>query len=191
MNTRFSPLLAASVLSVALALPASAAKVAGVTVEETLDVAGQTLKLQGAGLRSRLFIKLYAAGLYIPDGSPAQATWLVDSDEPIAITLDIVSDLVTRDRMLEALNDGFAASTGGDTSGIAAEIEQLKQAMGDAMAAGSTMTFAYDPDVGTRVIRDGEEKTVIAGLDFKRALFGIWLSDKPVTAKLKAALLGG
>ncbi len=176
---------------VSSAATAQAATVGGVEIEETLDTAGATLVLQGAGLRKRLFIKLYAAGLYLPEGSPTQATWLVDSDEPIAITLDIVSDLVTRDKMLEALNDGFAASTGGDTSPVAAGMEQLENAMGGAMAAGSTMTFAYEPGVGTHVERDGERVATIEGLDFKRALFGIWLSDQPVAASLKTALLGG
>ncbi len=177
-------------LGMSVSMSASAETVAGVEVEDTLDVAGETLVLQGAGLRKRLFIKLYAAGLYVPEGSPSEATWLVDSDEPVAITLDIVSDLVTRDKMVEALNDGFAASTGGDTSAIDNEIRALDAAMGDAMEAGSTMTFAYEPGVGTRVFRNSEEKVVIEGLPFKRALFGIWLSDTPVAAKLKAELLG-
>lgn len=190
MKPLILPVLCAGALCLAVASNARAAKVAGVEIEESLNVAGQSLKLQGAGLRTRLFIKLYAAGLYIPEGSPSQATWLVDSDEPIAITLDIVSDLVTRDRMIEALNEGFAASTGGNTDAVANEMQQLKDAMGGAMKAGSSMTFAYEPGVGTRVSRDGEETTIIEGLDFKRALFGIWLSDKPVTPKLKAALLG-
>ena len=169
---------------------AQAANIGGVEIEQTLDAAGTTLVLQGAGLRKRLFIKLYAAGLYVPEGSPAQATWLVDSDEPIAITLDIVSDLVTRDKMLEALNEGFAASTGGDTSAVAAGIAQLQSAMGGAMAAGSSMTFTYEPAVGTHIYRDNEQVATIEGLAFKRALFGIWLSDKPVATSLKAALLG-
>jgi hypothetical protein len=31
---------------------------------------------------------------------------------------------------------------------------------------------------------------VIDGLDFKRALFGIWLGDKPVQKELKDKMLG-
>jgi len=63
--------------------------------------------------------------------------------------------------------------------------------MGDAMKSGSSMSFEYEPGVGTHVSRDGEEKAVIEGLEFKQALFGIWLSDKPVSGKLKSSLLGG
>jgi len=85
---------------------------------------------------------------------------------------------------LEALNEGFAASTGGDTSAVAAGIAQLQSAMGGAMAAGSSMTFTYEPAVGTHVYRDNEQVATIEGLAFKRALFGIWLSDKPVAAMM-------
>lgn len=188
-----APLSLLLTCTLALATPALAAgetTIGGVKIEETLTKGNTTLVLQGAGLRKRLFLKLYAAGPYVPEGSPTQPSWLVDSDEPIAITLDIVSDLVTRDKMVEALNDGFSASTGGNTSPVSSEIAALESAMGGAMAAGSSMSFFYEPAVGTHVSRDGESVAIIEGLAFKRALFGIWLSDKPVATKLKAALLG-
>jgi len=51
--------------------------------------------------------------------------------------------------------------------------------------------FAYAPRGGTTVWRDGEPVSVIEGLAFKQALFGIWLSKKPVAGKLKAGMLGG
>jgi hypothetical protein len=40
------------------------------------------------------------------------------------------------------------------------------------------------------VIKNDVVKGKIPGFDFKQALFGIWLSDKPVDETLKKHLLG-
>lgn len=192
---RGAPLLAVALLGASLSLaPAGttvAATLAGVEVEDSLEVAGETLTLNGVGLRKRFFVKLYVAGLYTQDGpGDGDGDAIVQADAPMALTLDIVSDRVTRDKMVEALNDGFAASTGGDTAPVEAGIAQLREAMGDTLEAGASMAFVYEPGVGTRVSRDGTETAVIEGLPFKQALFGIWLSGTPADAKLKSALLG-
>ena len=47
--------------------PLHAAEVAGVKVEETAHVAGTALKLNGAGLRGKAFIKVYVMGLYLAE----------------------------------------------------------------------------------------------------------------------------
>jgi hypothetical protein len=54
-------------LLMALALPVSAAEVAGVKIEDTARVADAQLALKGAGLRKRLFVQVYAMGLYVAD----------------------------------------------------------------------------------------------------------------------------
>src|SRR5262245_60786655 len=45
--------------------PAAGRDVAGVTLAETASVAGKTLTLNGAGLRTRFFFKVYVIGLYL------------------------------------------------------------------------------------------------------------------------------
>jgi len=52
------------------------------------------------------------------------------------------------------------------------------------------MTLAYEPGVGTHLMNGDESVSVIPGLEFKQALFGIWLSDKPAQASLKKKMLG-
>ena len=188
--------LAATALVVgALALGsggARAATVGGVEVEPALEVAGAPLELAGAGVRTRFLIKLYVAALYLPGGMDAgDATGVTFADEPMAITLDIVSDRVTRERMVEALREGFAASTGGDTAPVQDGIDAMLGAMDAPIEAGSSYTLAYEPGVGTRLLRGAEEALVVEGVAFKRALFGIWLSDDPVQASLKADMTGG
>ena len=48
----------------------------------------------------------------------------------------------------------------------------------------------YTPGSGVAISKNGELKDTIEGIAFKKALFGIWLSDKPADKKLKKAMLG-
>ena len=50
--------------------------------------------------------------------------------------------------------------------------------------------FIYIPDVGVNTFKNGELKTTVQGLEFKQALFGIWLSEDSVQDDLKLSLLG-
>ena len=59
--------LACVVSAMALSLPAGAAEVAGVKLDETARVGNQELKLNGAGIRYKAFFKVYVAGLYLGD----------------------------------------------------------------------------------------------------------------------------
>ena len=173
-----------------IAGPLQAAKVGGITLDESITVGSTETLYNGAGLRKKLFIKLYVGSLYLTTPS-TDANAIVDADEAMAIRLNILSDLLTRDKLLSALKEGFDKSTGGNTAPIQPQIDQMIALMQDKVSPGDTLTLAYEPGVGTHVMRDGKELDVIEGLPFKKALFGIWLSDKPAQKSLKTDMLGG
>lgn len=170
--------------------PLQAAKVGGITLDESFTVGSTETLYNGAGLRKKLFIKLYVGSLYLTTPS-TDANAIIDADEAMAIRLNILSDLLTRDKLLSALKEGFDKSTGGNTAPIQPQIDQMIALMQDKVSPGDTLTLAYEPGVGTHVMRDGKELDVIEGLPFKKALFGIWLSDKPAQKSLKTDMLGG
>ncbi len=170
--------------------PASAKKVAGIDVPESLTVGEHELVLNGAGLRKKAFFKLYAGGLYLgAKASDSQA--VIDADEPMAISLHIRSKLLTKGKMVKALKEGFTKATGGNTAPIQPQIDQLISLMQDKIVPKDVYTLAYQPGTGTQLIKNGTEVGVVEGLPFKQALFGIWLSDKPAQTTLKKAMLGG
>ena len=167
---------------------AQATTVAGVALDDTMMVGDQSLNLNGAGIRKKLFIKLYVGSLYTAEkGSAAE---IVESDAPMAIRLNLISDLLTRKKMVDALMDGFGKSTGGNLAPIQAGIDQLVSILPEKFAYGTAMTLAYEPGVGTHLMDGDESISVIEGLEFKQALFGIWLSDQPAQKSLKKAMLG-
>ena len=89
------------------------------------------------------------------------------------------------------MTEGFNKSTGGKTAAIADKIEMFKSGFSDEIVKQDTFDLVYQPGEGVEVIKNGESKVTVDGLDFKQALFGIWLSDNPVQKSLKKALLGG
>jgi len=63
------PTFARLALACSLALAAVntyAVEVAGAKIEDTVSVSNQNLVLNGAGIRKKLFIKVYVGALYLP-----------------------------------------------------------------------------------------------------------------------------
>ncbi|MDR9425572.1 MAG: chalcone isomerase family protein [Marinobacter sp.] len=174
----------------ALPLYSGAKTVEGVEVPGTYSYEGQELALSGAGSRSKWFMDLYVAGLYLSSAEPGSASIILETDEPQAITLNIISGMITSERMKEATLEGFDAATEGDTSAIQGDIDRFIAVFEEAIKEGDSFTLVYMPEEGVSVLKNGEHKDTIGDLAFKQALFGIWLSDNPVDKGLKAGMLG-
>jgi hypothetical protein len=109
----------------------------------------------------------------------------------MALRIDVTSTMVTADAMRKALNDGLAKSTGNNTGPIIEEINQLSSSFDSGVSEGDYYEFIYMPRIGTHVIKNNNLVGIIPGLAFKKAFFGIFLSDNPIQKNLKKALLGG
>jgi hypothetical protein len=185
------PLLISLALIIAFfALPADARRVGGVEIPETLESGGALLTLNGAGVRTRIFLDVYVGGLYLQKRS-ADAVAIMDADEPMAIRLWIVTGLITNNRMQKSIEDGFQKSTGGNTEPIRDEIDALIDVYADEINNGDVFELVYLPGLGLIVHKNGSyTATIECGLPFKRALFGIWISDRSVQTSLKRGMLG-
>ena len=73
---------------------------------------------------------------------------------------------------------------------IQKEVELLIGAFSEAVEDNDVFDLQYVPGTGLSVVRNGETKVVVPGLEFKKALFGIWLSEDPVQDDLKEGMLG-
>lgn len=148
--------------------------------------AGQTLTLNGKGVRTKAFFNLYTAGLYLP-AKNTDASAILSSKQPSAMRLEITSSMITSENMESAVREGFKHSS--NDPALESRIEQLIAVFKETIKEGDIYDFIHT--TGTlSVVKNGNAATTIAGDDFKRALFGIWLGDKPVQAGLKTALLG-
>ncbi len=153
----------------------------------TLD--GQSLKLNGAGVRSKFFLSLYSAGLYLNEKNQ-DANAVIHAEQPMNLRLLILSNLITAKKMEEATREGFTKATAGNTAAIDKEIETFLAVFRQGVAEGDVFDLSYLPDQGTRISKNNQLQATIKGQAFKQALLGIWLGKNPVQKKLKTALLG-
>jgi hypothetical protein len=163
--------------------------VSGVKVDSKLSVEGQSLMLNGAGLREKMWIDLYVGSLYLPTKT-SNAKDIMDSKDAAAIKLDIVSGMITSEKMISAVNEGFENATNKNTAPLKAKIDKFKSFFKEEIKKGDTFIIANVPGQGVVVFKNGVKKGTIDGHDFKRALFGIWLGTKPADKDLKEGMLG-
>jgi hypothetical protein len=183
------------VLSVATgAVSAQAIVVEGVRFEPTTTVGGQEVALNGAGLRSRLFVKVYAAGVYVPQKSNDPAVLLAQSG-PRRILIGMLRD-VDAQTFANSLLEGLAANhSEKQMTEFKPQIDQLLTAMrtvGEARKS-DVIQLDYTSDAGTRMSVNGRPlcEPVAGGAAFFNALLRIWIGDKPADTSLKKAMLGG
>ena len=170
----------------AFSLPILAATLAEVTLPDTVTIGNQTLVLNGMGLRTKLFIKIYVGGLYLERKS-ADAGGIVESDATKRVVMQFIYGEVSRDQMVEAFTDGFK---GNAPSAPKAQVDQFIAAL-EAMKKGEQMVVTYVPGTGTTLTIRGKDKLTIAGLPFAQAVFSVWFGPKPPTSDLKKGMLGG
>jgi hypothetical protein len=173
-------------LAAVLAAPAlMAGELAGVTMPDQVTVAGQTLQLNGMGLRKKLWIKVYVGGLYLPKKTQS-AEEALNMAGPKQLVMHFLTKKATKKRMDAAWDEGFEKNAP-KTSKV--KIEKFKAMMGD-MHPGDVVTLTFVPGEGTHVTVNGKDMGVVEGDDFGKAVFSVYLGPEPPTEDLKEGLLG-
>ena len=157
---------------------------------EAIKFEGSSLMLNGKGTRVIFFMRVYEGSLYL-ETKNSDAEEIINNSSPMALRIDVISEMVTADAMKKALSDGLEKSTNNNTVPILNEIEQLSASFNSAVTSGDFFEFIYIPKIGTHVLKNNELVELIPGLDFKKAFFGIFLSNNPIQKNLKKAMLGG
>ena len=182
--------LTTMLLAIAFAAGAHAAEVGGVKLDDKVNIGGQDLLLNGAGIRTKLMFKVYVGSLYVPAKATTAAAAYAKG--PRRVQLNMLRD-VTADQMIEALVDGVNHSNPpADAAAVKAQADQLVSVMKSIgqLKEGNVLTFDF-VDGATKVSLNGTAKGSIPGEAFNKALMNAWLGDNPVQADLKKAMLGG
>ena len=161
-----------------------------VTLPATLKASEKELIVNGGGLREKYFLDLYVGGLYLTSKS-SDADAIIAADEAMAIRIEIVSKMISSDKMIDAIDDGMENSTGGKTDALSSEIALFKEAFSEEIVVGDIYDIVYIPGTGTIVYKNNKKIKTIKGLKFKQATFGIWLCDDPADDNLKEGMLKG
>ncbi|WP_431264827.1 chalcone isomerase family protein [Roseateles chitinivorans] len=181
--------------SAAAAAPTTAPiELAGVKYDGNVEVAGQKLQLNGAGIRYKAIFKVYTAGLYMNAKATSPEAVLANTG-PKRMHIQMLRDidgeelgkLFTKGMEQNATREEFGRSIVGvlRMSEIFVQKKKLK--------TGESFGVDYIPGTGTVVFVNGQliPGEPIKGEDFFNVLLKIWLGKSPADSDLKVALLGG
>jgi hypothetical protein len=167
-------------------------EVDGITLLRTIEFNGKNLQLNGFGERTKMWTEVYLQALYLTTLSQ-DAKEIINSDTEMAIRLQITSSLVTSKKLSKSLQKGIAKSVGEENvAKYKTQLDLLETLLNrEDTKVGDGFNLIYSPsDKSIWVYKNNTLEGKIPGLDFKKAFFGIWLSDNPVDAELKTRLLG-
>ncbi len=182
-------LIASLVLVLCMVSISHAIEVSGVNIPDTLTIGQEKLVLNGVGLRKKFVVKVYLAGLYLKEKS-SDANAIIQGNEPMALVLHFIHSEVPKENLIEAWNEGFQKSAKDRLGSIQKEIDQFNAIFTGPAKKGDVYLLLYTPQNGVEVRVNNDNKGTIKGLEFKKALFGIWIGDDPVSQDLKKGLLG-
>jgi len=164
----------------------------GVTVPRTIDFENQKLQLNGFGTRTKFWTEVYVQALYLTVLSE-DAKDILDSDTNMGIRLQITSSLVSSQKLSKSLHKGIIKSIGEENlPKFKTQLDLLEKLLNrEATVENDAFNLIYSStEKSILVYKNNQLEGKIPGFDFKKAFFGIWLSNNPVDAELKDALLG-
>ena len=176
-------------LAFSLSLTSYAKEISGVEIQNERIFEGKSLQLKGAGVRDKFFMDLYVASLYTSK-KYNNFSELVNANEPMLISLHIVSSMITSEKMENSTLEGFEKSTNGNTKNISEEIKNFIMVFKEPIKTDDVYDLLYLPNDGVKIYKNSSFRVSIPKLEFKKALFGIWLGYRPAQESLKKELLG-
>ena len=183
---------AIAALIISFTAAAATIDVGGAKIEDSVDLQGSKLQLNGAGVRYRAVFKVYAAGLYLGKKA-ATPEEVFAAPGPKRMSITLLRD-IDANELGKAFTKGFEEnSPKAEMSKLIPGLIKMGQIFSDQkkMVAGENFTIDWIPGTGTIVTVKGK----VQGEPFKEpefyaALMRIWLGSSPADFKLKDALLG-
>lgn len=165
-------------------------KIGGVVMPNVMKVGDQYLKMNGGGVREKYWINLYIGVLYVTNKT-TDAKTIINADEPMAIKMRIVSGMVSNSKLEDAVREGMEKSTGGNMAPYEERMEKMiSEGFKDDVEDGDVFDLIYTPGKGTTLQKNNKALVTVEGLDYKKALWGVWLGADPVQESLKKKMLG-
>ncbi len=164
----------------------------GVKVEDSAEVRGTKLPLNGAGTRFKGPFKVYVVGLYTAKKA-ATLDEVTSQPGPKRLHATMVRE-IDAGELGKLLSRGVEDNTGkAEMSRLIPGLLKMSElfSVHKKLVPGDTFTIDWVPGVGTTVTVKGKvDGEVFKEPEFFKALMALWLGPVPADFKLKDALLG-
>ena len=151
----------------------------------------------GTGERTKSILgTVYVGTLYVTqDLIGKSGNEIVDADKAMNVILKVDTVMLSREKFVASVSEGFDVSA---SSGYGTDKKQtfLNLFGSIEFKKGDIVTFEYLPSKGTSVTfkekasGNVRQLGMVPSLQFKKALFAIWIGPKPVQESLKKSMLG-
>jgi hypothetical protein len=166
--------------------------VSGVKYDETIDLRGAKLHLNGAGTRYKAVFKVYTAGLYLnKKAGTTEEVLAMPGAKRMSITMlrDIDSGELGK-LFSRGMEDNMDKQS---FSKLIPGVMRMSQLFSDCkkLSAGDSFLIDWIPGTGTLItVKCNNNSEPFKEPEFYNALLRIWLGPNPADWKLKDALLG-
>lgn len=191
VNGRIAALLLATCLGLPMAASAEVT-LSGVKYEDTIDVKGTRLQLNGAGIRYKGPFKVYTAGLYVTKkaGSTEEILALPGAKRMTVVMLRDIDASELGKLFVRGVEDNMDKAS---MAKLIPGLMRMSQIFSDHknLKSGEQFTIDWVPGYGTTVnVRGVQQGEPFREPEFFNALLRIWLGPVPADWKLKDSLLG-
>ena len=167
-------------------------EIAGVKLDDAIELHNTKLQLNGAGIRYKAIFKVYVAALYLgKQAATPEEVYAALGPKRMSITLLREIDSNELGKSFTKAFEENAPKT--EMSKLVPGLLKMGQVFSDQkkMLAGESFTIDWVPGSGTVISVKGKPQgEAIKEIEFFNAMMRIWLGSKPADSKLKDELLG-
>ena len=187
MKKKLSGLVGSLVILGAVILPLAAV---------AMNVGGTELVKKGTGTRKMGPLSMYTNSLYVPAAlKAADGNAVLNADQSMSAVLTITSAMIDSGKFTKAVRDGFKVSA---AAGYRTDKSEFYLGLFKGLEVKKGCVFQHDYDASKKAMKvtftspDGAKRVLgtVPSLQFKEALFAMWIGPKPLTAGLKNGMLG-
>jgi len=164
-----------------------ALNVYGVQIDGSTVVDGQSLHLNGFGLRTKMFGKVYVSSLYL-EKQTAKSAEVVNAPGAKLVRINFLHKRVLKDKFVEALNDALIRNTSSMSGNP--ELQRLYGFFTKDFINGEVLELSFTSDGTVRVSRNNQVVGSVASKSLQSALLKAFVGLYPIDEAVRAGMLG-
>ena len=158
-----------------------------INLPDTVTVAGETLQLNGYGLRKKFFFKIYLGSLYTREKATTTEQVLAMPGAKL-IRMNFIYKKVEREKITQAFVEGFAKNSPQLVGNP--DLEQFLHLFNADFFAGDQVDLELAADGTVSVRQNSEALGEISSSVLAKAVLLIYLGEDPADSSLKKGMLG-